>query len=58
MQDHVKRQTRFTSRRPAKDIIARINATAMSMGFSVKARNYKVVCNAEKVVQKVYLQMM
>ncbi|CAK9228503.1 unnamed protein product [Sphagnum troendelagicum] len=41
-QDHVKRQTRFTSRRPAKDIIARINATAMSMGFSVKARNYKM----------------
>ncbi|CAK9232434.1 unnamed protein product [Sphagnum troendelagicum] len=41
-QDHIKRQTRFTSKRPAQDIIARIDTSAKSMGFSVQIRNYKM----------------
>jgi len=41
VQDHIKRQTRFTSKRPAQDIIARIDTSAKSMGFSVQIRNYK-----------------
>jgi hypothetical protein len=40
-QDHIKRQTRFTSKRPAQDIIAHIDTSAKSMGFSVQIRNYK-----------------
>ncbi|XP_043700277.1 CBL-interacting serine/threonine-protein kinase 24-like [Telopea speciosissima] len=41
-QDYVKRQTRFVSRKPAKDIISSIEAVGISMGFKVHARNYKV----------------
>ncbi|CAK9275882.1 unnamed protein product [Sphagnum jensenii] len=41
-QDHIKRQTRFTSKRPAQDIIARIDTSAKSMGFSVQIRNFKM----------------
>lgn len=40
-QDHVKRQTRFFSRQPAKVIIATIEMAAESMGFKVHTRNYK-----------------
>lgn len=41
-QDHVKRQTRFTSNKPARDIISRMEATAQSMGFRVETRKYKM----------------
>ncbi|KAM7511506.1 hypothetical protein LguiB_010381 [Lonicera macranthoides] len=40
-QDYVKRQTRFISRQPAKDIISTIHIVAESMGFKVHTRNYK-----------------
>ncbi|GJR26525.1 CBL-interacting serine/threonine-protein kinase 24-like protein [Tanacetum coccineum] len=40
-QDHVKRQTRFVSRKPAKDIIAAITVVAELMGFKVLRRGYK-----------------
>lgn len=39
--DFVKRQTRFVSREPAKDIISTIEAGAESMGLKVYTRNYK-----------------
>ncbi|KAK9085925.1 hypothetical protein Sjap_026336 [Stephania japonica] len=38
----VKRQTRFTSKAPAKEIISKIEAAALPLGFSVKKNNYKV----------------
>ncbi|XP_029129238.1 CBL-interacting serine/threonine-protein kinase 24 isoform X2 [Cajanus cajan] len=41
-EDHVKRQTRFVSRKPAKVIISSIEAVAESMGLKVHSRNYKV----------------
>ncbi|XP_058760237.1 CBL-interacting serine/threonine-protein kinase 24 [Vicia villosa] len=41
-QDYVKRQTRFVSRKPAKDIISSIEAVAGSMGHKVHCRNYKM----------------
>ncbi|KAG0565822.1 hypothetical protein KC19_7G016400 [Ceratodon purpureus] len=41
-QDHVKRQTRFTSNKPAKEIISKMEATARSMGFQVETRKYKM----------------
>lgn len=40
-QDYIKRQTRFVSRKPAKDIIAAIEAAAESMSLKVHTRNYK-----------------
>ncbi|KAG4959784.1 CBL-interacting protein kinase 24 [Glycine max] len=42
LQDNVKRQTRFVSRKPAKVIISSIEAVAESMGLKVHSRNYKV----------------
>lgn len=42
MKGLVKRETRFTSKCPAKDIISKIEETAMPLGFDVKKNNYKV----------------
>ncbi|CAN1216875.1 CBL-interacting serine/threonine-protein kinase 24 [Linum perenne] len=44
-QDYIKRQTRFVSRRPAKDIISNVEAVAVSMGLKVHTRGYKVLQN-------------
>lgn len=38
----VKRETRFTSKHPASEIISKIEETAMPLGFDVKKNNYKV----------------
>ena len=38
----VKRETRFTSKRPANEIISKIEETAMPLGFDVKKNNFKV----------------
>lgn len=43
MQDHVKRQTCFTSNIPANEIISRMEGAAQSMGFRVETRKYKVL---------------
>ncbi|KAK4751166.1 hypothetical protein SAY87_004648 [Trapa incisa] len=44
----VKRETRFTSKCPAKDIISKIEATAQPLGFDVKKNNYKPCQNLGK----------
>ncbi|XP_072958858.1 CBL-interacting protein kinase 24-like [Typha angustifolia] len=41
-QDFVRRQTRFVSRKPAKTVIATIEAVAESMGLKVHSQNYKM----------------
>ncbi|KAJ4957367.1 hypothetical protein NE237_024478 [Protea cynaroides] len=41
-QDYVKRQTRFVSRKPAKEIISTVEAVGESMGLKVHTRNYKL----------------
>eukprot|EP00252_Welwitschia_mirabilis_P021845 TRINITY_DN571_c1_g2_i1.p1 TRINITY_DN571_c1_g2~~TRINITY_DN571_c1_g2_i1.p1 ORF type:complete len:451 (-),score=83.75 TRINITY_DN571_c1_g2_i1:231-1583(-) len=41
-QDHVKRQTRFISREPAKVIISRMESAIESMGFKINVNNYKM----------------
>nr|CAB3470815.1 unnamed protein product [Digitaria exilis] len=41
-QDFVKRQTRFVSRKPAKMIVATIEAVAESVGLKVHSQNYKI----------------
>ncbi|PKA45767.1 CBL-interacting protein kinase 23 [Apostasia shenzhenica] len=37
-----KRETRFTSKLPAKDILSKIEEVAKPLGFSIDKRNYKV----------------
>lgn len=41
-QDLVKRETRFTSKRPANEIISKIEEAAGPLGFGVKKNNFKV----------------
>jgi len=41
-QDHVKCQTRFISRKPAKVIISRLESAVESMGFKSQLSNYKM----------------
>lgn len=38
----IKRETRFTSNRPADEIISKIEKTAVPLGFDVKINNFKV----------------
>ncbi|KAK4768336.1 hypothetical protein SAY87_003477 [Trapa incisa] len=51
----VKRETRFTSKCPAKDIISKIEATAQPLGFDVKKNNYKMKLLGEKTGRKGHL---
>lgn len=41
-QDHVRRQTRFTSKKPAKEIMGKMEEAAKALGFTVQTRSYKV----------------
>jgi len=41
----VKRQTRFVSDKPAKEIISKMESTAQSLGFRVETHKYKVFFN-------------
>lgn len=38
----MKRETRFTSKRPANEIMSKIEEAALPLGFDVKKNNYKV----------------
>lgn len=40
----MKRETRFTSKSSASEIISKIEETAVPLGFGVKKNNYKVQC--------------
>jgi len=39
----VKRETHFTSQRPANEIMSKIEEAAKPLGFNVHKRNYKVI---------------
>lgn len=39
----MKRETRFTSQRPANEIMSKIEETAKPLGFNVHKKNYKVM---------------
>ncbi|OAE20972.1 hypothetical protein AXG93_267s1010 [Marchantia polymorpha subsp. ruderalis] len=41
-QDHVRRQTRFTSKKPAKEIMGKMEEAAKALGFTVQTRSYKI----------------
>ncbi|GMI93584.1 SOS2-like protein kinase 17, LOW-K+-SENSITIVE 1, CBL-interacting protein kinase 23 [Hibiscus trionum] len=51
----VKRETRFTSKRPATEIISKIEETAMPLGFDVKKNNNKMKLLGEKPGRKGHL---
>ncbi|KAL3741470.1 hypothetical protein ACJRO7_017016 [Eucalyptus globulus] len=51
----VKRETRFTSKRPANEIIAKIEEAAMPLGFDVKKNNFKMKLLGEKTGRKGHL---
>ncbi|XP_047310069.1 CBL-interacting serine/threonine-protein kinase 23-like [Impatiens glandulifera] len=53
----VKRQTRFTSRCPANDIITKIEEAAGPMGFDVKKNNFKMKLQGEKTGRKGHLSV-
>ncbi|XP_039020700.1 CBL-interacting protein kinase 23-like isoform X3 [Hibiscus syriacus] len=51
----VKRETRFTSKRPADEIISKIENAAMPLGFDVKKNNHKMKLRGEKTGRKGHL---
>ncbi|KAL8113233.1 hypothetical protein AgCh_020525 [Apium graveolens] len=53
----VKRETRFTSKHPASEIISKIEETAMPLGFDVKKNNYKLKLQGEKTGRKGHLSV-
>lgn len=53
----VKRETRFTSKRPANEIISKIEEAALPLGFDVKKNNYKLKLQGEKTGRKGHLSV-
>ncbi|KAL0328984.1 UNVERIFIED_CONTAM: CBL-interacting serine/threonine-protein kinase, partial [Sesamum calycinum] len=53
----VKRETRFTSKCPANEIISKIEQAASPMGFDVKKNNYKMKLHGEKSGRKGHLSI-
>ncbi|KAL5716315.1 cAMP-dependent protein kinase [Ranunculus cassubicifolius] len=47
-----KRETRFTSKYPAKEIVSKIEQAAMPLGFNVKKNKYKMKLEGEKTGRK------
>ncbi|MCO5586712.1 hypothetical protein L7F22_040654 [Adiantum nelumboides] len=53
----VKRETRFTSKHPAKEIVSKIEQTAKPLGFNVQKNNYKMKLQGEKSGRKGHLSV-
>ncbi|CAI9760079.1 unnamed protein product [Fraxinus pennsylvanica] len=53
----VKRETRFTSKCPASEIISKIEQAAVPLGFDVKKNNYKLKLHGEKTGRKGHLSI-
>ncbi|KAK2642924.1 hypothetical protein Ddye_024687 [Dipteronia dyeriana] len=53
----VKRETRFTSKCSANEILSKIEATAMPLGFDVKKNNFKMKLQGEKMGRKGHLSV-
>ncbi|XP_058098529.1 CBL-interacting serine/threonine-protein kinase 23-like isoform X1 [Magnolia sinica] len=53
----VKRETRFTSKCPANEIIAKIEEAAMPLGFNVKKDKYKMKLHGSKSGRKGHLSI-
>ncbi|KAL7242031.1 hypothetical protein ACSBR1_014582 [Camellia fascicularis] len=53
----VKRETRFTSKCPANEIISKFEEAAASLGFDVRKKNYKLKLQAKKIGYKGHLSI-
>ncbi|KAJ7951368.1 Non-specific serine/threonine protein kinase [Quillaja saponaria] len=53
----VKRETRFTSKCPANQIISKIEETAKPLGFNVHKKNYKMKLQGDKTGRKGHLSV-
>ncbi|KAG9439384.1 hypothetical protein H6P81_019549 [Aristolochia fimbriata] len=53
----VKRETRFASKYPAKEILSKIEEAAAPLGFDVKKSNYKMKLQGEKYGRKGHLSI-
>ncbi|KAA8514894.1 hypothetical protein F0562_018073 [Nyssa sinensis] len=53
----VKRETRFTSKCPPNEIISKIEAAAVPLGFDVKKNNYKLKLQGERMGRKGHLSI-
>ncbi|KAK1277373.1 CBL-interacting protein kinase 23 [Acorus gramineus] len=53
----VKRETRFTSKCPATEIMSKIEETAAPLGFNVEKHNYKLKLQGEKTGRKGHLSV-
>eukprot|EP00250_Pteridium_aquilinum_P008717 c18157_g1_i1 orf=830-2071(+) len=53
----VKRETRFTSKHPAPEIVSKIEATVKPLGFNVEKKNYKMKLQGEKKGRKGHLSV-
>ncbi|RWR88778.1 CBL-interacting serine/threonine-protein kinase 23-like protein isoform X1 [Cinnamomum micranthum f. kanehirae] len=53
----VKRETRFTSKYPANEIISKIEEAAVPLGFDVKKNNYKMKLQGSKTGRKGHLSI-
>ncbi|XP_027335727.1 CBL-interacting serine/threonine-protein kinase 9 isoform X4 [Abrus precatorius] len=53
----VKRETHFTSQRPANEIMSKIEETAKPLGFNVHKRNYKMKLQGDKSGRKGHLSV-
>uniref|UniRef100_A0A5B6Z1B9 non-specific serine/threonine protein kinase n=1 Tax=Davidia involucrata TaxID=16924 RepID=A0A5B6Z1B9_DAVIN len=53
----VKRETKFTSKCPANEIISKIEEAAVPLGFDVKKNNYKLKLQGEKTGRKGHLSI-
>jgi serine/threonine protein kinase len=56
-QDLEKRETRFTSKRPAKEIISTIEEAAKPLGFNVQKHDYKMKLKGDKHGRKGHLSV-
>ncbi|PON75488.1 Calcium/calmodulin-dependent/calcium-dependent protein kinase [Parasponia andersonii] len=53
----VKRETRFTSQRPANEIMDKIEEAAKPLGFNVRKQNYKMKLQGDKTGRKGHLSV-
>ncbi|XP_057496392.1 CBL-interacting serine/threonine-protein kinase 9 [Actinidia eriantha] len=53
----VKRETRFTSKCPANEIMSKIEEAAKTLGFNVHKRNYKMKLQGDKTGRKGHLSV-
>lgn len=53
----VRRETRFTSKHPAPEIVSKIEATAKPLGFNVEKKNYKMRIQGERKGRKGHLSV-